>query len=273
MLPIYLSPLLNEGRKVDLHMVAKDEPIGRNRPLGTALTDLLREVGPAAVLGLAGSLALLMLFGWLVEEIFHDPSLRLDNSLAEAIHGWANPQLDAVFGFMSTVGGVFGVPIILALAFAVLVWRHYPHHAWRLVVAVAGGLILNVAFKYIFQRPRPALWPHADVSGFSFPSGHATVALCLFGMLGWLGLRLFRPHAAGIAWAVFMAALIVLIGLSRIYLGVHYPSDVLAGYISGSFWLLMLWTGSDILARLRQWRLTDSTTDHPEINPNQEETR
>jgi undecaprenyl-diphosphatase len=254
-------------------MAAKDEPIYRDRPLGTALTDVLQEVGPAALLGLAASVALLVVFGWLIEEIFGDASTRFDSSLAQAIHGWANPLLDAVFGFMSTVGGAFGVPIIGVLAFAVLVRLHHPHDAWRLVVAVAGGLILNVALKYVFQRPRPTLWPHAPVSGFSFPSGHATVALCLFGMLGWLGLRLFRPRAAARAWAAFMVVLIVLIGLSRIYLGVHYPSDVLAGYLSGGFWLLMLLAGSDILARLRRGRVTDGTTDHPEINPNPEEPR
>jgi membrane-associated phospholipid phosphatase len=239
-------------------MNTTDEMTGAAPPLGEALLDLLKEVGPAALLGLLGSLLLLVLFGWLADGVLDQEFTSLDSGVALAIHGWANPLLDTVFGFLSTVGGVVGVPIIGLLAFAGLVWRHQPHHAWRLVLAVVGGVILSTALKYIFGRPRPALWPHAEVSGFSFPSGHATAALCLFGMLGWLGWRLFRPRAARLAWGVFMVALIVLIGLSRIYLGVHYPSDVLAGYITGSFWLLMLLAGSDILARLRHARTADS---------------
>ncbi len=223
---------------------------------GSALGALIKEVGPAALIGLVGGFLLLWLFGWLAEEVFTQEFTNLDSGIALGVHSWASPTLDTVFGFFSTLGGVAGTAVVTVLAFAVLAWRHQYHHAWRLVLALGGGVLLSQALKLVFHRNRPALWPHPGVTepGFSFPSGHAAVSLCLFGMLLWLGLRGFQHPLARAAWAALMVALILLIGLSRIYLGVHFPTDVLAGYLAGSFWLVMLLTGHDILARWRRAR-------------------
>lgn len=107
----------------------------------------------------------------------------------------------------------------------------------RLLLAVAGGQVVIYALKVLFHRARPEA-AFASL-GYSFPSGHAFTAVALYGMLAFWLLRAAPRHRVWI-WigAVF---LILLIGFSRVYLGVHYTTDVAAGYASGLFWLWLCW--------------------------------
>jgi membrane-associated phospholipid phosphatase len=224
---------------------------GRPARVLNALLELLREIGPFALAGLLGALLFLFLFAWLSEEVFTSEFTSFDSSVALWLHGFANPALDTIFNAFSTIGGVVGIALLTVAAFAYLVWRRHHHAAWAVVVAVIGGVVISEALKFLFQRPRPDLWPGAHVLGFSFPSGHATLSLCLFGMFAWLGWHYIKSEAVRAAWTALMVVLIVMIGLSRIYLGAHYPSDVLAGYLTGGFWLVALLSGEDIYNRLR----------------------
>ncbi len=221
----------------------------------TALLELLQEVGIFALIGLVGAVLLLLLFAKLSEEVFTQEITSLDNNIALWVHGFASPTLDTIFNAFSTLGGAVGVSVLTLLAFGLLLWRGFPRAAWRFAIAVGGGLAINQMLKMVFHRARPQLWPGAHVAGFSFPSGHATLALCLFGMFAWLGWQFIRGSAARTTWMLLMALLIGIIGLSRVYLGAHYPSDVVAGYLSGSFWLLGLLSGTDIYHRLRHDRI------------------
>ncbi|WP_336970933.1 phosphatase PAP2 family protein [Sphingobium aromaticiconvertens] len=151
----------------------------------------------------------------------------------------AGQARDTGFGALATplmqaasfVGETVGRLVLLAVA---IVWLLVGRRGWDalwLTATVLGGTLLNLALKQLFAAPRPDLLPHLDiVHSYSFPSGHAAGNLIFFGAIAMLGRR-----RAG--WAIATLC-IALIGVSRIWLGVHWPSDVTAGWVEGVGWLL-----------------------------------
>jgi membrane-associated phospholipid phosphatase len=179
-------------------------------------------------------------FFYLTRVVFVEHSLVLDqlgfNQLDQVRA--AMPQLTpwvvriTFFGsapFLVAAG--IGIPGVLA-------WQKRRHEALEVFWAVAGAAILNQIFKTHFHRLRPdtALFPQL---GLSFPSGHAMIGMALYGCLAWL---LWR-HGRHPLWAVALLLWAVLIGLTRIYLHVHYTTDVLAGFVAGLAWLMLLRSG------------------------------
>lgn len=142
-----------------------------------------------------------------------------------------------IMRWASIVGDTAGrIPIIVVACLTLLALKRRSDALWLLVVTI-GGTLLNLALKQLVAAPRPDLLPHLDiVHSYSFPSGHAAGNMMLFGALAIL---IRRPWAWGVA-----AAIILLIGASRVWLGVHWPSDVLAGWIEGIGWLLLCVTGA-----------------------------
>lgn len=122
------------------------------------------------------------------------------------------------------------------------------------IFAVGGSALMNVGLKLYFHRQRPDVsWALAHESSFSFPSGHSVAAICLYGILAYVLIARVKSLSAR-AVILGTAVLLVLgIGLSRIFLGVHYPSDVAAGYLAGSIWLLTV-ISSDLKYRRHQAR-------------------
>lgn len=122
---------------------------------------------------------------------------------------------------------------------ALLWWRHYRIEAMVYVLSIAGNGVLNTAIKFIAQRARP---PHlhgfAIETGYSFPSGHSSGAMATYAMLAFILCQITakRWH---LIWVLLASALIVSIGFSRVYLQVHFMSDVIAGFTSGSIWVLL----------------------------------
>ncbi|KEQ55390.1 phosphatase PAP2 family protein [Sphingobium chlorophenolicum] len=129
----------------------------------------------------------------------------------------------------SMIGGTAARFALLA-ACVILLWSSARTRAYWLLWVTVGGTLLNIALKQVFAAPRPDLLPHLDiVHSYSFPSGHAAGNMILFGALAMLAGRRSAHAAAALA--------IALIGTSRVWLGVHWPSDVLAGWIEGLGWL------------------------------------
>jgi membrane-associated phospholipid phosphatase len=122
---------------------------------------------------------------------------------------------------------------------------------WTWVAAVAGSAVLNQLLKGFFQRPRPHFaHPLVVESSYSFPSGHAMESFVVYGMLAYLAVLLWlRSWEARVAVICGAALVVVLIGFSRMYLGVHYFSDVVAGYAAGGVWLSALITGAETIRR------------------------
>jgi len=129
------------------------------------------------------------------------------------------------------------VMMIVAISGLFLALTRHRYSALLLLVATAGGLALNLVLKLFFNRPRPhvIVWGTNAVSS-SFPSGHAMSATIVYSTVAYLAARLARKMWQRWAVMLFAAAIIILISLSRLYLGVHYPSDVLAGSVIGLAW-------------------------------------
>ena len=130
----------------------------------------------------------------------------------------------------SVVGDTIGRLVILAITLSILLSTKRRAAALWLALMMAGGTVLNLVLKQIFAAPRPDLLPHLDiVHSYSFPSGHAAGNMMIFGALAMLAARRGGYWAAG--------GMIALIGISRVWLGVHWPSDVVAGFVEGLGWL------------------------------------
>ncbi len=206
----------------------------------------LRNINPhvatlIATIGLAGlttCLIILTVLAWLFQEILEREAFRFDTSGLLLLHQLANPSLDAVMLTITRLGDPNVVVIIVIVSLAILWWRRQQQEAKIFVIACLGAFILNTGLKLVFSKVRPQLWPHLiPETSFSFPSGHALGSLVLYGLLAYL-LATNYPKAAKLIY-VFAAFLIIAIGISRLYLGVHWPTDILAGYGVGFLWMIM----------------------------------
>lgn len=188
------------------------------------------------MLGFTVAVATLGVFGFLAEDVYEHEAIRLDAQANTTLHGYATPRFDALMEAASFIGSA---PVLLALLLGAVIWlwlAHHPREAVFLAVALGGGAALNTVLKAVFQRPRPALpWSVANPT-YSFPSGHSMSSLVFFLGVALVVWVLAGPRWGGVAFA--LASVIVLtIGVSRIYLGYHYFSDVIGGYSAGLCWL------------------------------------
>lgn len=177
-------------------------------------------------------------FGHIVEDyLTGDPIVRWDVSFASWLHERSSPELVSVFKVITLLGnGAVLLPIVLAVGFAL--WRRGSANEAALLAGVAIGIeILNPLLKLVFHRPRPEL-SFVHLGTYSFPSGHAAGATAIYGVLVFLAAR----HASAARRVVLVAALVAVVALvdfSRLYLGAHYLSDVLAGSALGASWLAL----------------------------------
>lgn len=188
--------------------------------------------------GLALSIGLLILFSWLAEEVWEGDTFKFDASVREYVHTFANPILTDVMRALSFVGStVFLVSLGSILIIIFFVTKHR-RRAIVFMITTVGASILIWLLKHTFQRPRPEPYfrislPNSD----SFPSGHSLGSFCFYGALAAIIINRTEKRWLKISTVICAALLILLIGISRIYLGVHYPSDVLAGFSIGFIWV------------------------------------
>lgn len=201
----------------------------------------LRSLSFPLAAGLIGAATALFLFAELADRVFDGDTQRFDQRVRLAVHGLASPTLTRLMLALTFLGSVAFVSA-MALGTAFLLWRFgRVRRAILLTVGFAGASLLMYLLKIYFRRPRPE--PYFDVtlpSSYSFPSGHALVSFCLYGMLAAFATRHLGSHFWRTAiWSVTVL-LVLGIGLSRIYLGVHYPSDVVAGYLAATVWTVAI---------------------------------
>lgn len=176
-------------------------------------------------------------FAAMVGELHEKNAFPFDLPILNMLHAMASPAKDRFFVLMSKLGYMWGV---LPLDIFLLVWlvaRRRFRDSLFFVLAVLGSLILNVAAKNHFARARPSLWLSiTPETTFSFPSGHAMASATLAVAL----IFLFWPTRG--RWWVAVAAIVfaVLVGISRIYLGVHFPSDILTGWTAAIAWVVAM---------------------------------
>jgi undecaprenyl-diphosphatase len=174
-------------------------------------------------------------------------ALRVDGDLSQPVGPRWLP------GAVRDITALGSAPVlvlfVLAVAGALAARRQY-HAVLLLLAATVGGILLNDVLKGLFGRPRPDTALHlTDVRSLSFPSGHAMESAIIYLTLAALMARLVQGRTLRLYVLAVAALVTLLVGLSRVYLGVHYPSDVLAGWTAGLAWALLCWTTASYLQR------------------------
>ena len=207
---------------------------------------------PYIVAGLAA--ALLAVFGFVADEVIEGDTVAFDTAVTAFFREagnmedpWGPTWLEEAMRDITAMGSftILGFVLIVVVAFLALSGKG--RSAVFVTFAVIGGTIVSTGLKMLFDRPRPDVEAATRVFTASFPSGHATVSAVVYLTLGLLlaeattnrGLKLYF-----IGLGIFMT---LAVGLSRIYIGVHYPTDVIAGWSIGAAWSLVCWTGYSLL--------------------------
>jgi len=193
----------------------------------------------AAFTSLMVAVLSLFLFACIAYGVAHDRTAGLDLAIRNQVHAYASPSLTKAMIFISFLGGdgLTAASILSVLAFLVFRWRR---EAVWMAVTILGAVVLDLSLKYAFHRPRPVPFFVPVPYTYSFPSGHSLFSFCFYGVLAGLLTRRLKSTVARVLIWICAALLISAIGLSRIYLGVHYPSDVIAGYLAASLWVSTL---------------------------------
>jgi membrane protein DedA with SNARE-associated domain len=235
-------------------------PVARLRTrYDTQLRWLLRRLTPGQYLGLHLTVGLafaagcLWLFGGLAEDVLtNDPLVRYDRAIADYLHSVATPPLTTFFLIVTAFGSIETIALLGLLVAAFFAWRRRWLFLGTWLSAVGGSVILNQLLKALFARPRPFFeHPLLIETSYSFPSGHAMESFVVYGMLAYFAVLALKTWRARTAVAFASTLLVLLIGLSRMYLGVHYFSDVVAGYAAGGVWLSALITGAEAIRRAK----------------------
>jgi membrane-associated phospholipid phosphatase len=201
----------------------------------------------ASLLVLAGSLWAL---GLIIDETIREGEVPTDERVADWLHGRATEPFTDVFRAITTFGNFATLIVVVVIAVAVLWRRGERTDALFVAVAFLGAQVLSSGMKLGFRRERPFFPdPLATESTFSFPSGHALVSLAVYGSIALVVARRLPRRRDRILLLAATGLLVLAIGFSRLYLGVHFLSDVLAGYAAGIAWLALLYVVIEVRSR------------------------
>ena len=215
----------------------------------------LTEAAPLLTLAFVG------LFGWgfvsLADEVFEGDTLSFDRSILLSLRNPADLSdpigpswFEETARDLTGLGGHGILGFITLATIAYLLMTRRSGAALLVLGAIGGGMILSTLLKLGFERPRPDLVPHGmHVYTASFPSGHAMLSATTYLTLGALLARLHQLRRVKAFFLGLAIVLTVMVGLSRIYLGVHWPSDVLAGWCVGAAWAALCWYVALLLQR------------------------
>jgi undecaprenyl-diphosphatase len=207
------------------------------RASGTRANSLIGTLGVFLVVGLIVAATGTGLFVMLAGHVRSGTTQAFDESVIRWLGAHHTSTLDAIMVEITALGTGVVVMMIVAVAALFLVLTEHKYSAILLVASAAGGIVLDGVLKLGFNRPRPSIFvPAVHTVSSSFPSGHAMSAAVVYTTVAYLAARLHKRRWA--RWLVMMTAFVViaLISFSRLYLGVHYPSDVLAGIAIGLAW-------------------------------------
>jgi undecaprenyl-diphosphatase len=163
---------------------------------------------------------------------------HFDTTIIAFIQSWISPDLTAIMKGITFFGSKQWITISI---FVVSLWlwlKKERLYAWFFALMVSLGSGFNYLLKQIFERKRPDIQPLIHEKGFSFPSGHSMASFLLYGGVAYLLFTLLDHKAARLMGTAAACLFILMIGISRIYLGVHYPSDVIGGYAAAAIWLI-----------------------------------
>lgn len=166
--------------------------------------------------------------------------VAFDTTIIHFVQGFETAALTNIMKIFTFIGSRNAtIPIAIITMFILYKVLHHRFELILLIITLLGSPILNKLLKNFFHRARPDLHRLIEIGGYSFPSGHAMNAMTLYGILTYL---LWKHAANRLHRTVLLACsfmMIFMIGISRIYLGVHYPSDIIAGYAAGFLWIIV----------------------------------
>jgi undecaprenyl-diphosphatase len=218
------------------------------RRLAPQIEFLQARLSPQGYLGLHLTLGAIVLIGasWLFggiaqDVIAGDPLTVVDVQVFDWFQKHATPTLTQLMQFITSLHGVLGITALALILALVLIWKRYWYWLLTLALALPGGMLLNVSMKFAFERSRPRSFdaPLLALSIYSFPSGHAAGATLFYGVLAAVVIANIRAWRWRVLIALAALLIVMLVGLSRIYLGDHYLSDVLAAFAESVAWLTL----------------------------------
>ncbi len=211
--------------------VEKTEKAGKQGGLGRTTLRLVRENGLVVALSIA-----LIVFLYLLQNVMSGDIRRIDGIAYQFFvvrlrRDWLTPIMQSFTSLSS--------PVVLAVMLVIVAAFSPGRMPGRFATANLVGIVaLNFALKEIVQRPRPEGFRLIAESGYSFPSGHSMVAVAFYGFMIWLIWRYEKDVVLRRLWSLALFFVVIMVGMSRVYLGVHYFSDVIAGYCVAAVWLV-----------------------------------
>ena len=203
----------------------------------------------------------------LTEQVQGESIDAFDNRVTDYVTSFRTPGLNSFFQFVTDLGDVYAYLVATTLA---AMFFFFKLKNKKFIIQLLGVLILsalaNIALKRAFDRARPTIEHLVVVETLSYPSGHAMSAMAFYGFLIYLVFKIKMYQWLRVFLALLFAALIFFIGLSRIYLGVHFPSDVLGGFIAGLIWVAFCVVLFNIIDLLRQRRIRYQSVEEEEEN-------
>ena len=238
------------------------------RALVTRAGSFIGALGIFLVGGIIVAAVGTFLFALLANHVMAGSTQAFDEAALRWIKNYHSPALDDAMLEITALGTGMVVIAIVCVSGLFLVLTKHKYSALLLLVATVGGMMLDTVLKLQFGRPRPQIFTwgtHASMS--SFPSGHAMSATIVYTTVAYLAARLQKRLWARWATMLVAAAIIVMIAISRMYLGVHYPSDVLAGAIVGLSWAAFCMATLEAIQRLGQRRAPEIKKDEAPAPP------
>ncbi|WOV87408.1 phosphatase PAP2 family protein [Sporosarcina oncorhynchi] len=190
------------------------------------------------------ALVLCILFGGVFAYIARSISLEtindFDSTIINIVQGWEADWLTPIMKVFTFIGSTKFVLFLIAVGFAILLFAvRNRAEAFLFFIALGGTGALNQTLKFIFKRERPDIHRLIEETGFSFPSGHTMMAFSLYAVIAYLLWRHIRTAASKVLLLFVAIFMFAMIGISRIYLGVHYPSDIAGGVAASAFWMII----------------------------------
>lgn len=183
------------------------------------------------------------LFGMIVRFISNGQIKNFDLPIIEFVQGLETPWLTVVLKAFTWIGSAYGVvPITLIICAILFYGINEKKRAIFFAFSIVSTIILNESLKLYFVRDRPEIYRLMDAGGFSFPSGHTMMAFSLYGMIVYVTWRHLKETKQRIFIMILATFIAFLIAISRIYVGVHFPSDIVGGFAASTCWITIIIT-------------------------------
>lgn len=207
------------------------------------------------------ALLAIVLFVWVViklsSEIREHEPIRLDDAILKSLRQSDDPHrlrgpawVESVVRDVTALGGVVVLALVVCAVCGFLILIDHKHMMWLVLASTLGAVAINSTIKYVIDRPRPTVVPKlTDVRSESFPSGHSAMSAAVYLTLGGLLAQTVKQRRLKLYFMSVALLVTFLVGASRVALGVHYPSDVLAGWATGLAWSLLCWLAARYLQR------------------------